>query len=186
MVIDAHEGRHIATFDIPGAYLHVDIPEYKHILLKLKDEFIEIMCDVNEEYRKNVVIENGKRVLCIKVVRDIYGCIHSAFLWYDLYTDKLKDMGFEINPYDKCIENKTINGNQCTIGWYVYDKNISHKEAKFVNDMLTIFKEKFWDLTITRGNSNDFIGMYTTITKEKRVEIDMRKKIEEAIEIFRE
>ena len=77
-------------------------------------------------------------------------------------------------------------GNQCTTGWYVGDNKISHKEEKFVDDMLTIFKEKSGDLTITQGNSHDFIGMDLAITKEKRVGIDMRKKIEEAIEIFGE
>ena len=52
--------------------------------------------------------------------------------------------------------------------------------------MLTIFKEKFRNLTITQGHSLDFLGMDLTITKEKKVEIAMRKKIEEAIEIFGE
>ena len=76
----------------------------------------------------------------MKLVRSIYRCIQSALLWYDLYSNKLKDMGFEINPYDKCIANKTINGNHFTIGWYVDDKNISQKESKVVDDMLTIFR----------------------------------------------
>ena len=95
-------------------------------------------------------------------------------------------MGFGINPYDKCIANKTINGNQCTIGWYFDDNKISHKEVKFVNDMLTIFRKKFGGLKITRGNSHDFLGMNLTITKEKSVEISIRKKIEEVIGIFGE
>ena len=85
------------------------------------------MCNVNEEHRKNVVIENGKRVLYMKVVRSIYGCMQYFLLWYNLYANTLKDMGFEINSYDKCIANKMINGNQCTIGWYVDNNKISHK-----------------------------------------------------------
>ena len=50
--------------------------------------------------------------------------------------------------------------------------------------MLTILKEKFGDLTITRGNSYNFLEMNIMITKDKRVEIAMRKKIEEAIDMF--
>ena len=89
----------------------------------------------------------------------------------------------EINPYEKCIANKIINGNQCTIGWYVDDNKISHKKTKVVNDMLTTFKEKSGDLSITRGNSHDFLGMDLTIkiTKYKTVEINMEKKTKEAI-----
>ena len=52
--------------------------------------------------------------------------------------------------------------------------------------MLTIFKDKFGDLTITRGNSHDFIGMDLKIMKETRVEIYMRKQIKEKIEMFGE
>ena len=78
----------------------------------------------------------------MKLVGAIYGCIQSALLLYDLYANTLKDMGFEINPYENCIANKMINRNQFTIGWYVDYNKISHKEAKVVDDMLTIFKEK--------------------------------------------
>ena len=63
----------MATFDIPGAYPHAEIPKENQILLKLRDDFVDIMCDVNEEHRKNGVIENGNRVLYMKVVRSIYG-----------------------------------------------------------------------------------------------------------------
>ena len=48
LVIDTHEGRDIATFDIPGAYLRGEMPEDKQILLKLRDKSVDIMCDINE------------------------------------------------------------------------------------------------------------------------------------------
>lgn len=53
--------------------------------------------------------------------------MESALLWYELYSMVLEDMGFELNPYDKCVANKTINGKQCTIAFYVDDNKISHK-----------------------------------------------------------
>ena len=144
------------------------------------------MCDFNKEHRKNVVIKNGKIVLYTKIVKAVYRCIQSALLWYDLYVNKLKDMGFEINPYDKCTVNKMINVSQCTSDWYVEKNKISHKEAKVVENMFTIPKEKFGELTITKGNSRDVLGMNLRITKEKRVDIATRKQIKEAIEMFGE
>jgi hypothetical protein len=33
---------------------------------------------------------------------------------------------FTINPYDPCIANATINGNQMTITWHVDDLKVSH------------------------------------------------------------
>ena len=97
MLIDAHKGRYIATFDIPGAYLHAKIPKDKQVILKLRDKFVDIMCEVNEEHRENVVIKNGKRVLYLQVVQTTYGCIELALLWYDLYASTLQGMGLEIN-----------------------------------------------------------------------------------------
>ena len=35
-------------------------------------------------------------------------------------------LGFTLHPYDPWIANKTINGSQCTIVWYVDDTKISH------------------------------------------------------------
>ena len=85
LIIYAHEGREVYNFDTPGAYLHTDIPKDKQILLKLRNNSVDIMCDVNEEHKKNMVIENKKRVLYINIVRAIYGCIKSALMCYDLY-----------------------------------------------------------------------------------------------------
>ena len=117
LVIDAYESRDIAIADIPGAYLHALWPEDKKVLLKLRGRFVDIMCEVNPEYKAFVVYEGKKeqKVLYLHVLRALYGCLESALLWYNLYSKTLKDLGFEVNPYDKCVVNKMINGSQCTI-----------------------------------------------------------------------
>ena len=56
-VVDACEGRDVATFDIPGAYLHAPVPLEKQVLLILRGIFVDIMCDINEEYKKYVRVE---------------------------------------------------------------------------------------------------------------------------------
>ena len=45
-------------------------------------------------------------------------------------------MGFKLNPYDACVANKTINGKQCTIVWYVDDNKISHVDANVVTEII--------------------------------------------------
>ena len=81
LVIDAHEERGVATFDIQGAYLHAEMPADKNEILKLHGHFADIMCDINGEYRQYVRYEQGKKVLYLKVLRAIYGCIESALQW---------------------------------------------------------------------------------------------------------
>ena len=51
-----------------------------------------------------------------------------VLLFWKLLSSTLKDWGFNLNDHDKCIANKTINGNQCTIIWHVNDLKISYVE----------------------------------------------------------
>ena len=66
LLIDAYKGRDVGTYDVPRAYLHAKLlprDNNEGVLLKLIGRFVDIMCEVNPEYMKNVVIEIGKKVL---------------------------------------------------------------------------------------------------------------------------
>ena len=63
-LIAAYEDRKVASFDIPGAFLQGEMTEDKSLLLKFKGDFVDMMCDVNPEHKKNVIFENGKK-FCI-------------------------------------------------------------------------------------------------------------------------
>ena len=54
LAIDAYEGIEVAIFDVPGAYLHVDMPKYKLFLLKLRGTFVDIMCQINPEHKNKL------------------------------------------------------------------------------------------------------------------------------------
>ena len=47
LVIDAIEGPDIGIFEILGEYLHAKIPREKKVLIKLREEIVDIMCEVN-------------------------------------------------------------------------------------------------------------------------------------------
>ena len=95
-------------FYVPGAYLNADIIEDKYILLKIEGEFVDIVCEVNHEHKINVRVENGVKVIYIRPLKALYGCMEYALLWYDLYSNTLKPQGFLINSHGRCIENSTI------------------------------------------------------------------------------
>ena len=55
-VIDAHEGRDIACFDIPRAFLHADVDE--DITMVRKDRLAELMVQVAPNlYRKYITVD---------------------------------------------------------------------------------------------------------------------------------
>jgi len=138
-MIDAKEGRDVATADVEGAYLHADMEDF--VILKLAGEAVDIMCQVNPKYKKFVVVEHGKKVLYLQLLKALYGCFQSALLWYELFTSTLVDMGFKLNPYDPCVANSQIKGKQCTAAWYVDDNKISHVDDTVVTDVI---ENKVW------------------------------------------
>ena len=184
LVVDAHQDRYVATADIKGAYLHAEMDDY--VLVKLDGEVVDVFCELNPRYKDFVVMEGNKKVLYMRLIKALYGCVKSALLWYELYTDTLKDMGFELNPYDLCVANKDINGKQCTIVWHVDDNKISHVESDVMEDVISKIESKFGKMKITRGNTHVFLGMKLFFPRDGTVHVDTIAHIKEAIEDFGE
>ena len=74
-----------------------------------------------------------------------------------------------------------INGKQCTIVFYIDDNKISHVYKDVVTDILNQISARFGDLTVSRGNIHDFLGMKIEV-KDKVVNISMKDQVKEAIE----
>ena len=98
-------------------------------------------------------------MIYVKVIRAIYECIESALQWYKLFTETLVGQGFVLNPYDKCIANKIVNGKQMTISWHVDDCIVSHVDQKELDDFAEDMIREFGNMEITRGKQHDFLGM---------------------------
>ena len=103
LLTGVYEGRNFISFDVPGAFLQAEMSDYKLVLLKLKGKFVEMMCEINPEFSKHVCYEKTKygksvKVLYMKVIRAIYGCIEAALQWYKMFTGTLIGLGYKLNP----------------------------------------------------------------------------------------
>ena len=58
LAIDAKEGRDVTTADIAGAYLFVEMRE--KVMVKLKGETVDVLCNTNEKYRKYICVKKGR------------------------------------------------------------------------------------------------------------------------------
>jgi hypothetical protein len=193
LLINAYEERDTAIFDVPGAYLHAKIPDDKFAILKIEGEFVDIMCDVNPEYKDDIRYENGKKVLYVQILMALYGMIESALLWYTLYVEVLHKEGFEINPYDRCVANKVINGKQCTVAWYVDDNILSHVETSVVDSVIDTIEGYFPGLVVERGKDLNFLGMEIGFLEKGKLKLGlvqyitgMIEELEEALEPYGE
>ena len=149
IVVDAHEGRDVATADVAGAYLKANMDDF--VLLKFTGESVDILCKMNKKYAKYVTKEGNVKVLYARLAKALYGCVKSAMLWYQLFTESLQQMGFVLNPYDPCIANCMIEGSQCTVAWYVDDNKISHANPDVVTAIIEKIEEKFNKMTVIHG-----------------------------------
>ena len=68
-------------------------------------------------------------MLYVRALNAIYGIMKAELLFYQKFVGDLMTIGFELNPYNPCVANKTINRKQLTLVWHVDDIKASHIEA---------------------------------------------------------
>ena len=93
------------------------------------------------------------------MLKALYECIISYFLWYNLYKDTIENEGFVLNPYNKCTTNKIINGKQFTVQWYVDDNKFTHVSKGVITGVIDIKKKHFRELVVSRGKKNTLLDM---------------------------
>jgi hypothetical protein len=186
----AHEHCDVATCDILGAFLQADNPDY--VIMRLDGILAELLVKVAPKlYRKFVTTNNkGKSVLYVQLEKAVYGMMKSALLFYRKLVADFISLGFEINPYDPCVANKTINGKQLTIFWHVDDLFLGHEDPSVVSNFLDWLAQRYdtndKKLNLTRGPLHDYLGMNFDFSTKGDVRIDMIPYIKKIIEAFHE
>jgi hypothetical protein len=182
-MINAKEKREVVTINIPGAFLHANKEDY--VIMKMVGTLAELTVKTNPKmYRQYIVLEKGRFVLYLRLQKALYGMMKSALLFYRKLVLELKEMGFEINPYDPYVANKMVNGTQMTIRWHVDNLMISHvsqdERMNIVQEIKNIYGES---LTKNIGKVHDYLCMTFDFlfTNEVRVNIwdYLRKVIKE-------
>ena len=116
----------------------------------------------SETYIKNVVFENGKKVIYVAVLRAIYGMVVSDILLYKEFCGYLENIGFEFNTYDPFATNRIKYGKKNTVILYVDNIMYIHVNPK-VN-----YKFKEWmkhnygrngEVKFNRGKSHKYLRM---------------------------
>ena len=108
-IIDAMEERDTTITDVQGSYLNARIKD--EVLMKNSgNKEVDLFCEIDPTLKQFVKYTKGIKTIYVQLDRAIYGCVQSALLWYQLYANKLKDLGFILNSYDPCVANSIIEG----------------------------------------------------------------------------
>ena len=161
-VIDAVEQRAVSNVDIPGAFLQADMD--KLVCIKFEGLMAELLSKIDPKfYEKYMVIERGHTVLYASIAHPLHGTLQVSLLLWRKLTGILAENGYNINPYDRCVYNKGVNGSQCTVLWHVGDLKLSHLTDNVitaeVKNMNKVFSRKDAPLNVCCGKIHDYLGM---------------------------
>jgi hypothetical protein len=168
--VNAKEGCKVMTIDIPGAFMHANIDKLIHV--QLEGPMTELLTRVDpQKYVTYMIEERGKMVLYVKLKKALYETLQAAMLfWANLMRFLTLKPGFTVNPHDRCVVNKMIDGEQCTIIWHVHDLKLSHIKQEVLDDIASKLNAEYGKeavLTVHHGAIHDYLGMYSEKGKVK-------------------
>ena len=105
------------TVDIPGAFMQGEQDETVHMKLEGPLAELRAKCDPTK-YQPYLILEKGKPVLYVELVKALFGTIRAALIFWRKFTKQLIEWGFTVNPYDWCVANNQVQGSQLTITWH--------------------------------------------------------------------
>ncbi len=102
--------------------------------------------------------------------RSLYGTLQGVLRFWEDLSYYLTGLRFKQNPYDWCVTNREIEGTQGTVLFYVDDIQLSHVNEEVslntVKDLAARYG-KVKDLTVTRGDVHDFLGVTFDFSENK-------------------
>jgi hypothetical protein len=105
-VIDAKQNRDVMTLDIPNAFVQTEISlDGDKIIIKIRGQLVGILLELCPGVYDDYVINEGKhKILYVRMLKALYGMLISSILYYKKFRKDIELIGFEVNPYNICVE----------------------------------------------------------------------------------
>jgi hypothetical protein len=127
-IIDAEEERDVTVVDIPNAFVQTRVKNEKDMaFIKIRGILVDILLEIAPDVYKSYASKEkkGSKKLLVQCQNALYSTMVASLLYYWKFVKSLTDIDFVINPYDPCVANKMIEGDQMTICFNVV-LNYSH------------------------------------------------------------
>jgi hypothetical protein len=116
----------------------------------------------------------------------------ASLLYYRKFVKSLTDIDFIINPYDPCVANKIIEGEQMTSCFHVDDCKLGHRKKKVMDLMIghlqqeydSIFEDGSGAMTVSRGKIHKYLDMTLDYSVPGQVKITMLDYVDEILAAF--
>jgi hypothetical protein len=121
-IINAKEEQDVAVIGISNAFVQTRLEnEEDQAIMRMRGTLAELMVKVAPGiYTKYVTINaKGETVLYVRLLNALNGIMKAALLYYKHFVTNLLSIGFQINPYDPCVANKTVKATQLNSLWSI-------------------------------------------------------------------
>jgi hypothetical protein len=151
------------------------------------------MVKIPEAYKSYVSQDKkGNNQLLVQCQNALYGTMVVSLLHYRKFVKSLTDIDFIINPYDPCVANKIIEGEQMTICFYVDECKLSHRKKTVMDRTIgylwqeyeSIFEDGSGAMPVSRGKIHKYIGMPLDYSVPGQVKIAMLDYVDEILAAF--
>jgi hypothetical protein len=97
--------------------------------IKIRGILVDILVEISPDVYKYYVSKDkkGSKQLLVQCQNALYGTMAASLLYYRKFVNSLTDIDFVINPYDPCVANNMIKGDQMTICFHVDYCKLSHR-----------------------------------------------------------
>jgi hypothetical protein len=135
--IDATKKRDVAVVDIPNAFIQTVVEDEKdRAFICIRGPLVDILMSIAPDvYGSYVTVgKKGEKQLLVQCLTTLFGTMVALLLYYKKFVKSLKSKGFRLNPYDPCVANKQVKGEQLTVCFHVNDCKISHLIPKVIDE----------------------------------------------------
>ena len=114
-VIAAKEHCDVAVVAIPNDFIQTRVErEEDKVIIQVRGYLVDVLCQIDPNYKKYVTVnKKGEKQLLLRCENAIYSTLIVSLLFYNnKFIKTLKRNGLELNPYDPCIVNRMVDGQQ--------------------------------------------------------------------------
>jgi hypothetical protein len=194
-VIDADENRDVAIVDIPNAFVQTVVEDEKdRAFIRIRGPLVDILVAIAPDvYREYVTIgKKGEKQLLVQCLNALYGTMVASLLYYKKFVKSLRSKRFKLNPYDPCVANKQVDGEQLTVCFHVDDCKISHISPKVVSDTIdwlrseyeNVFEDGSGLMKVHRGKTHKYLGMSLDFSHVNQCRITMIDYVDEIVAAY--
>jgi hypothetical protein len=119
--------------------------EQDKALICIHGPFVDILVSIAANvYRPYVMVgKKGKKELLVQCLTALYGNMVVSLLYNKKFVKSLKSKGFNLNPYDPCVANNQVNGEQSTVCFHVDNCKILHLISKVVDKAIEWLQSEY-------------------------------------------